>query len=137
MLAAERTAAASRMASALTDVIAVGCNTHDSAFRHGNMQAKPTSSPPEDPVACVIVIACAESADDLPASLRRCFTHELPLDAPDAGARKQLISVSATHDDIPCMTSWETHHACYDTVFGCTLLPFMVTALHRRSPRFS
>ena len=41
----------------------------------------------------VIIVACVESADDVAPSLRRCFTHELQVEAPDAPARKRLLQV--------------------------------------------
>lgn len=41
----------------------------------------------------VILIACVESAEDVPASFRRCFTHELQLEAPDTAARMRLLQV--------------------------------------------
>ena len=48
----------------------------------------------------VIIIACVESAEDVPASFRRCFTHELQLEAPDAAARMSLLQVRCL---LPCM----------------------------------
>lgn len=48
----------------------------------------------------VLVVACAESADDVPAQLRRCFTHELALEAPDEAQRLALLQV-CTH--VQCM----------------------------------
>ena len=91
--AAERTAAASRLAGALTHCIAKGCNTTPTgnAAIRSSAQHVSLAASADAAVGCVIVIACAESADDLPASLRRCFTHELPVEAPDAAARKHLI----------------------------------------------
>lgn len=94
---AERTAAASRMASALTHCITKGCNTNSgkaaspSSAQHAQRASQGVSA--EAFADCVVIVACAESADDLPATLRRCFTHELPVDAPDAAARLQLIQV--------------------------------------------
>lgn len=41
----------------------------------------------------VIIVACVESAEDVAPSLRRCFTHELQVEAPDAPARKRLLQV--------------------------------------------
>jgi len=41
--------------------------------------------------ARVLLVACAEVADDVPAALRRCFTHELALDAPDEPHRLSLL----------------------------------------------
>ncbi|KAK9832032.1 hypothetical protein WJX81_000155 [Elliptochloris bilobata] len=39
----------------------------------------------------VLVVACAESAKDVPAPVRRCFTHELALQAPDEAQRLTLL----------------------------------------------
>lgn len=39
----------------------------------------------------MLVVACAESAEDVPPPLRRCFTHELPLEAPDEAQRLALL----------------------------------------------
>lgn len=56
-----------------------------------SLAAEPAS--PSDGVHPVVIIACVESAEDVPPSLRRCFTHELQLEAPDAAARKRLLQV--------------------------------------------
>lgn len=39
----------------------------------------------------VILIASAPTAEDVAPPLRRCFTHEVKLDAPDHGGRRQLV----------------------------------------------
>lgn len=39
----------------------------------------------------VIVVAAAESADDVSTSLRRCFTHEVVLEPPDEGTRSRIL----------------------------------------------
>ncbi|GAQ84862.1 peroxin 6 [Klebsormidium nitens] len=39
----------------------------------------------------VIVVAAAESADDVSTSLRRCFTHEIVLEPPDEGTRGRIL----------------------------------------------
>ena len=44
--------------------------------------------------APVVLVACAASADDLPAAVRRCFTHEVCLEAPDQQQRQQLLASS-------------------------------------------
>jgi hypothetical protein len=42
--------------------------------------------------APVVLLGCAAAADDLPAPLRRCFTHELAVEAPDQAQRSQLLA---------------------------------------------
>jgi hypothetical protein len=44
--------------------------------------------------APVVLVACTTSADDLPAAVRRCFTHEVCLEAPDQQQRQQLLTSS-------------------------------------------
>jgi len=39
----------------------------------------------------VILIACAESIDDVAAPLRRCFTHEILVPSPGRGERETLM----------------------------------------------
>lgn len=41
--------------------------------------------------APVILIATAASIEDVPAALRRCFTHEIYVDAPDDASRQSLL----------------------------------------------
>lgn len=41
--------------------------------------------------APVVLVACTASADDLPPPLRRCFTHEIALEAPDQQQRQALL----------------------------------------------
>ncbi len=68
-VAGSRDAAAARLAAELSEGIAVG----------------------SEPGRRVLVVACAESAEDVPPPLRRCFTHELPLEAPDEAQRLALL----------------------------------------------
>ena len=44
--------------------------------------------------APVILVACAEDIDSVPVPLRRCFTHEFALDAPDQLMRQHLLQHS-------------------------------------------
>jgi hypothetical protein len=39
----------------------------------------------------VVIVACASSPEQVPAPLRRCFTHELALEAPDEKLRLSLL----------------------------------------------
>ena len=73
--AGSRDAAAARLGAELSEGIAAGTG-QDSGL--------------------VLVVACAESAEDVPAPLRRCFTHELALKAPDEAQRLALLQV-CTH----------------------------------------
>ena len=99
--AAERTATSSRLASMLLDCMLQGSS------RAGQQQQQPSPSTHSTPAAetaaaasssdggqfPVILIACVESAEDVPASFRRCFTHELQLEAPDSATRMRLLRV--------------------------------------------
>ena len=97
LLAAERAATNSRLASTLRDCITKGSNrhtggqppsAHQSRGEHGTASQSPDAA--QQPV---IIVACVESAEDVAPGLRRCFTHELQLEAPDAPARKRLLQV--------------------------------------------
>ena len=44
--------------------------------------------------APIVLVACTASADDLPPPLRRCFTHEISLEAPDQQQRQALLHAS-------------------------------------------
>ena len=97
LLAAERAATNSRLASTLRDCITQGANkytkgqppaSHQSRGEQGTALQSPDAA--QQPV---IVVACVESAEDVAPGLRRCFTHELQLEAPDAPARKHLLQV--------------------------------------------
>lgn len=100
--AAERTATSSRLASMLLDCMRQGSS------RSAQQQSSPSTQVPAAGTAAsldgvpypVIIIACVESAEDVPASFRRCFTHELQLEAPDAAARMCLLQVCYL---LPCM----------------------------------
>ena len=56
--------------------------------------------------APVVLVACAPSADDLPPPLRRCFTHELRLEAPDQQQRRQLLHGAL--GGVPAAPGWGT-----------------------------
>ena len=62
---------ASRLAATLSQIISTNCSQR----------------PP------VIIVACASEAASLPGPLRRCFTHELSAEAPDAAGRQMLLQV--------------------------------------------
>lgn len=84
-IAGSRDAAAARLGAELSEGIAAGTG-QDSGL--------------------VLVVACAESAEDVPAPLRRCFTHELALEAPDEAQRLVLLQVCMQpHSILPV-------HAC-------------------------
>jgi SpoVK/Ycf46/Vps4 family AAA+-type ATPase len=56
--------------------------------------ARRSRCPREGLSRLVIVIAAAESPDDVSTSLRRCFTHEVVLEPPDEGTRTRILSRS-------------------------------------------
>ena len=66
---------ASRLAATLSQIISTNCSRQ----------------PP------VIIVACASEAASLPGPLRRCFTHELSAEAPDAAGRQMLLQVGHAH----------------------------------------
>ena len=113
--AAERTATSSRLASTLLD-----CMTQGSS-KTAQQQTSPSTQVPAAETAAshdgvpypVIIIACVESAEDVPASFRRCFTHELQLEAPDAAARLCLLQVCCP---LPCMHFLPSAHAVVDCI---------------------
>ena len=70
-------AAAARLGAALTDCIATAANKF-----HNQQQMFPSP---------VVLIACATDPDDVPSALRRCFTHEIAVAAPDVGGRESLL----------------------------------------------
>ena len=39
----------------------------------------------------MVLVACADAVDEIPASLRRCFTHEIHVEAPAEEQRRQLL----------------------------------------------
>lgn len=96
LCAAERTATSSRLASTLLDCMTQGSSNTGSQQQPSTSSQRPAA---ETALSCnggagpVIIIACVESADDVPASFRRCFTHEIQLEAPDAAARRRLLQV--------------------------------------------
>lgn len=54
----------------------------------------------------MIIVACCRSIADVPAILRRCFTHELLIDAPEASERTQLLEVILLGLSSDCATHW-------------------------------
>ena len=69
----------------------------------------------------MLVVACAESVEDVPAPLRRCFTHELALEAPDEVQRLVLLQV--------CMHALRICHvhACYGAAFITSPVRYLLT----------
>ncbi|KAK9814693.1 hypothetical protein WJX72_009974 [[Myrmecia] bisecta] len=99
-----RDAAAKRLAGTLEDCLAKAMLTEEpvssgTASLEAASQAPPQAGPMDQrhagsmqsTRALVILVACAESAADLPAQLRRLFTHEVALEAPTKEQRLQLI----------------------------------------------
>ena len=96
--AAERTATASRLAATLLDCIKLGSRKTPPQPPKGSRSKPASSSTPQSAAAAdeqhqVIIVGCVESAEDTPSSLRRCFTHEMRIEAPDASERRQLLQV--------------------------------------------
>ena len=99
LCAAERTATSSRLASTLLDCMTQGASKTGSQQQASGANQRPAAetAPSCNDVPCpVIITACVESAEDVPASFRRCFTHEIQLEAPDAVARRRLLQVGTS-----------------------------------------
>ncbi|KAG7671202.1 hypothetical protein Ndes2526B_g02331 [Nannochloris sp. 'desiccata'] len=77
-------AAASRLGAALAECIAAGA---DRSHLIPTLDSTPERLFPSP----VVLIACATAPDDVPSPLRRCFTHEILIDAPAAPARERLL----------------------------------------------
>lgn len=118
--AAERTATSSRLASMLLDCITQGSSkaTQQQSSSSTQVPAAETAASYDGTPYPVIIIACVESAEDVPASFRRCFTHELQLEAPDAASRMSLLQVCCL---MPCMNSC----LCSCTCMLCLCLLFV------------
>ncbi|CAK0786225.1 hypothetical protein CVIRNUC_009438 [Coccomyxa viridis] len=96
-----------RVASALSKCIAEGCllAPQHSSEHSGGSQADKTGPPQTHRV---VLVASTEAVEDVPGPLRRCFTHELPIDAPDKDARLAILQdaargtgdVSAAEEDL-------------------------------------
>lgn len=72
-------AAASRLGAVLAECIASGSDR-----THVTERSQLFPSP-------ILLIACAKVPDEIPFSLRRCFTHEIATEAPDGQAREALL----------------------------------------------
>lgn len=59
------------------------------------MSAAAKSQDGQTELARVYLAACCHSVEDIPVLLRRCFTHEVVLEAPDQDARRKLLEVGA------------------------------------------
>lgn len=77
-------AAASRLGAALAECIAAGADRSHLIPTLDSTPERLFSSP-------VVLIATATAPDDVASPLRRCFTHEILIDAPAAAAREQLL----------------------------------------------
>jgi hypothetical protein len=86
-------AASARLALHLSQCI-TGAGRHCAAAAEENQAGAEGAA-----AARVLLVACCHSAEDLPASLRRCFTHDIALDAPDQDARLQLLKASSAGPD--------------------------------------
>ena len=81
-----------RLASALSQIIAEGCSV---ASQDGSMfrSRSPADAPDLRQGSRVTVVASTEAVEDMAAPLRRCFTHELSVEAPDKDARLSILEV--------------------------------------------
>ncbi|CAL5226879.1 g9752 [Coccomyxa viridis] len=79
-----------RLASALSQCIADGCSA---ASKDGNEHGSRSPGDPQEHKRGprVSVVASTEAVEDVAAPLRRCFTHELHIDAPDKDARLSIL----------------------------------------------
>lgn len=89
-----------RLASALSQCIADGCSA---ASKDGNEHGSRSPGDPQEHKRGprVSVVASTEAVEDVAAPLRRCFTHELHIDAPDKDARLSILEVWT-----PCHSSF-------------------------------
>lgn len=84
---------ASRLGSVLADCIRAH-SSGGAGSKHGAGGAAEQRGPVPVPSGPVVLVACAASAEDVPAPLRRCFTHELGIEAPDHAQRRALLAGS-------------------------------------------
>jgi len=81
-----------------------GCihNTESFASRIGNALSAAVTESLQDKHgkpkhAHVVLVAICPSADDLPAPLRRCFTHELLMETPSQAVRQETLQTTLRH----------------------------------------
>lgn len=106
--AGARESSAVRLAGALSECIQSGCSppAPPRALLGGAAEASPAgpgANPGRPPAKAekreawqawpgpVVLVATAASAEDLPGPLRRCFTHEIAVEAPDEHLRLSLL----------------------------------------------
>lgn len=76
----------------MLDGTPTGC-THTLACRATLlMQTHPVAVISEIRLIRCLQVACVAAPDELPAPLRRCFSHELEVAAPDRGQRRMLLA---------------------------------------------
>ena len=93
-----------RTGAALAECIRQGCKRLPAVSSHqgingdgdnkGRTEAGARSATQELFPAPVVLIACTEAVDDIPAPLRRCFTHEFAVDGPPQRQRQHLLSAN-------------------------------------------
>lgn len=100
-----------RLASALSKCIAEGCSqaSHNSNEHNSNSQSDKAELRQGHKVA---VVASTEAVEDVLAPLRRCFTHELPIEAPDKDARLAILQV-CSRPPISLGTTSRTYHRVF------------------------
>ena len=77
-------------------------NTESFASRIGNALSAAVTESLQDKHgkpkhAHVVLVAICPSADDLPAPLRRCFTHELLMETPSQAVRQEVLQTTLRH----------------------------------------
>jgi SpoVK/Ycf46/Vps4 family AAA+-type ATPase len=82
-----------RLAATLSQCIAEGCS--QAPQDRNRLQDKPShlEAGEHSQRHKVAVVASTEAVEEVAAPLRRCFTHELPLEAPDKEARLAILQV--------------------------------------------
>lgn len=95
-------ASAQSYASRLGSVLAGCIRAHCSGSAVGGSEERQPVPPATG--GHVVLVACAASADDVPPPLRRCFTHELALEAPDHAQRLSLLTGSL--GGVPAGPGW-------------------------------
>ena len=117
-----QSAPALRLAAALSECITQGCT---SSLPEQPAGSKRSSA---DAAGRVILVASAESVDEIAAPLRRCFTHELSVEAPDQAARLRMLhgSLRSNSDAAGTIVSAALEHVAAQTA---GMLPTDLTAI--------
>ena len=122
-----------RLASALSHCIADGCSA--ASQECSGSSSRPSADAPDPRQGSrVTVVASTEAVEDVAAPLRRCFTHELRIDAPDKDARLTILEVWLAY--FPILPGTHLMHsaaACMAVLHLVTLADHMQDAVHLSS----